>query len=78
MNVSSVYEGVKTVKGVVNLGYGISVCWCIDGIFGAGDGSDDRIIFGFYYGYDLSYSNGFFDTFSVDRYILRYLYESLE
>ena len=29
-------------------------------------------------GYNLSYSDGFFYVYSVDKYLVRYLYESLE
>ena len=60
------------------MGVGISVCGCVDGGVGAGNGSADRITFGFDDGYDLGYSGVFFDSYSVDKYIVRYLYESLE
>ena len=57
---------------------GISVCWCIDKGVGAGNGSDDVIKSVFNSGYDFVYSYGLFDSFSVDKYIFRSLYESIE
>ena len=54
----------------------ISVCWFVDFVFHAGDGNDDVNKFGFGDGYGLVYSDGFFDSFSVDKYSVRYLYES--
>ena len=74
VNVSSVDERVKIVKGEVIGGVGIIVCWFVDGGVGDGNGSDDGIKFGFYDGYYLVYSNFSFDNFRVDKFIIRYLY----
>ena len=60
------------------MGVGISECWFVDGGLGSGNIIHDGIKFGFYYGYYLVYSYGSFDSFSVDKFIVRYLNESLE
>ena len=67
MIVSSVYEGVKGVKGEVSVGVGISVCLCVDGGVGHGNDSTDRIIFGVDDGYDIGYNYIFFYGFSVEK-----------
>ena len=78
VNFSSVYEGVKGVKGEVSVGVGISECWFVDGDISSGNIIHDGIKFGFYDGYVLVYSHSYFDSFSVDKYIVWYLNESLE
>ena len=78
MNFSSVYERVKTVKGEVSVGVGISVCWCVDGGVGSENGIHDGIKFWFYDGYYSVYSHGSFNSLSVDKNIVRYFNESLE
>ena len=60
------------------MGVGISVYWCIYKGVGAGNGSDDGISFLFNIEYDFGCSYGFFDSFSVNKYNVRYLYESIE
>ena len=47
-------------------------------LLGYGNGSDDGIKFGFYYGCYLVYSDLFFDSFIFYKCIVWYLYESLE
>ena len=78
MNFSSVYDDVEGVKGGVNLGVGIIVGLAVDKSVGAGNSIDDRITFGVDDGYNLSYSDGIFYGFSVNKYLDRYLYESPE
>ena len=60
------------------MGVGISVCWYIEKCVGSGNCSDDGIKFLFNSWYDFVYSYGLFDSFSVEKYIFRYLYESHE
>ena len=78
MNVRSVDECVKGVKCEVSVGVGISVCWCVDGGVGDGNGSDDGIKFGIVDGYDLRVFDWFFDVYSVEKPLIRYFYEIIE
>ena len=67
VNIRSVYEGFKGVKGEVSLGVGINVCWCVDGGVGARNDSADRITFEVDDGYDIGSNCILFDGYSVEK-----------
>ena len=67
VNVRSVCEGVKGVKGKVNGVFGISVCWCVDVGVGTGNDSSNRITFGVDDGYDIGFNDILFYGYIVDK-----------
>ena len=80
MNGGSFDQGVKDIKGEFSVEIDISVGLDVDRGVGIGDGNcrDGGITFGFYDGYYSVYSHGSFNSFSVDKNIVRYFNESLE
>ena len=65
---SSVFMKVlKGVKCVFSVGFGISVCWCVDGGVVAGNDCADRIAFGVDYRYDIGFNEMLFYGYSVDK-----------
>ena len=58
-------QGVKGVKYGFIVWFGISVGWGVDRGVGAGNVSADGLTFEVYDGYNMGYSDGFFDDFSV-------------